>query len=127
LEDIAGVWMHEEDGCIVTEPVAVEVDDEGGPTLAWLKAKLDGAWIEAVYVAPDITVWCDEEFRLKSLKPTALVGGPRGLWDFGGPIVLTGPKEKLDDFMTTSVRLPPEGFQLAPPFIRFDRFDPEEN
>jgi len=107
----------------ITEPgVAPE------PSYEALKEHIK-AYIEHVEVAPGIHLWCDEEFRLKSLEPSAFIRAiprvdrldetPR-VWDFGGPLVITGPsREALLVWAADNLKLPlPGKTKLSPGTIR---------
>jgi hypothetical protein len=75
-----------------------------------------GAPIEHVRVAPHVSVWCDEMFRVKGLKPSAIIVGDGGaIWDFGGPIVVTGrTREELLAWASDRLRIPGDGYRLEP-------------
>jgi hypothetical protein len=99
------------------------------PKYEALRELLDGAYIEHVLVAPDVHLWCDEEFRLKSLEPSAFVFDARSAaryWDFGGPLVITatpGSGVDLNDWAKEYLRRPPTGYALEPARFEFIPID----
>jgi hypothetical protein len=109
-------------------PASVEEFGPAEPEYGALK-ELIGGWVEHVGVARGIDVWCDEEFRLKGSKPTALIRGERGEhWDFGGTIVITGPsREKLLAWSIERLSLLGPGAKLSPGSIRISTVDAEGN
>ena len=103
------------------------------PTLAALAAILgEDVTIEAVRVARNVTVWCDEEFRCKDLSASAIIIDPINgdVWDFGGPVVITydtnGTPQGLAAFARLALRVPPPGYRLAEPEMTFQSFTEEE-
>lgn len=99
----------------------LEADSEPGgePEPSYDALKEHTRPTEHVEVAPGIHVWCDEEFRLKSLEPSAFIRAipridrldttPR-VWDFGGPLVITGPsREALLVWAADNLSLPVPG------------------
>ena len=125
---LVAFWIHEVDvdpesgvGKFIgefTEPVL----DHDELEYEWLREKLGCDMVEHVGVAPGISVWCDEEFRLKgNTRASAIIkasGG--GAYDFGGAIVITARShEKLITFLGSSVRVPPVDFVLAEPHFEF--------
>jgi hypothetical protein len=112
----------------VAKFIEMEASTEGHriePEYESLRAMLNGGWVEHVSVDPDVEVWCDEEFRLKSLEPSALVLGPNGaVWDFGGPLVITSPRGvDLRAWAARSLRVPPTGYTLEAARFEFVPFD----
>lgn len=79
-----------------TDPIEEQFDKEIEYT--WIKEAIGGGWLEAVYPTDAVTLWCDEEGKLKSLppNPTAtwlwwfLQPEARGRDVLHGTVVVTG-------------------------------------
>ena len=129
MKKLIAFWIHEVDvdpesgiGKFIGEFTKPILADDNEPKYEWLRGKLGCDMVEHVGVAPGISVWCDEEFRLKSnTRASAIIKAPQGgSYDFGGAIVITArSQEKLIAFLESSVRVPPVDFELAEPHMEF--------
>jgi hypothetical protein len=79
-------------------------------SLERFRAMIGGGWLEAVTIALDITLWCDEEGKLKELplnvRATRLVRAlnPRFTDTIHGPVFLTGAADGSGDTLGINAR-----------------------
>jgi hypothetical protein len=97
----------------VSKQMIIKVTEAGALPLLSEVPKLDlrtmqslvGGLIQPVQLEPGITLWCDEEAKLKGIPLNRHVEDVWGnVWDINGPFFLCGDNEEGDAFGLTVVQ-----------------------